>query len=94
MKRRLVWLALGIILLGAGRAWAQTVEPLRYDTPIVRIKDVARVQGVRDNQIYGLGLVVGLQGTGAVSYTHLDVYKRQARWWTGSSLWSSTTEAA
>ncbi len=29
-----------------------------------RIKDVATVQGVRDNQILGYGLVVGLQGTG------------------------------
>src|SRR5690554_2579995 len=73
MKRRLVWLALGIILLGAGRAWAQTVEPLRYDTPIVQIKDVAQVQGVRDNQIYGLGLVVGLQGTGDGSGSRANV---------------------
>jgi flagellar P-ring protein precursor FlgI len=29
-----------------------------------RIKDVASVQGVRDNQLIGYGLVVGLQGTG------------------------------
>lgn len=29
-----------------------------------RIKDVATVQGVRDNQIIGYGLVTGLQGTG------------------------------
>lgn len=30
----------------------------------VRIKDVATVQGVRDNQLQGVGLVVGLAGTG------------------------------
>jgi len=30
----------------------------------VRIKDVASVKGVRDNQIVGYGLVVGLQNTG------------------------------
>lgn len=30
----------------------------------VRVKDVARVQGVRDNNLYGYGLVVGLNGTG------------------------------
>jgi flagellar P-ring protein precursor FlgI len=30
----------------------------------VRIKDVASVKGVRDNQIVGYGLVVGLQGSG------------------------------
>jgi len=31
---------------------------------VVRVKDVAYVQGVRDNQLYGYGLVAGLQGTG------------------------------
>src|SRR4029079_9157944 len=29
-----------------------------------RIKDVASVQGVRDNQLIGYGLVMGLQGNG------------------------------
>lgn len=29
-----------------------------------RIKDIAQVQGVRDNQLIGYGLVVGLDGTG------------------------------
>jgi flagellar P-ring protein precursor FlgI len=30
----------------------------------VRIKDVTNLQGVRDNQLVGYGLVIGLQGTG------------------------------
>ena len=30
----------------------------------VRIKDVAKVQGVRSNQLVGYGLVMGLNGTG------------------------------
>jgi len=30
----------------------------------VRIKDIARVQGYSDNQLMGLGLVIGLNGTG------------------------------
>jgi len=30
----------------------------------VRVKDVARVHGVRDNDVYGYGLIVGLNGTG------------------------------
>ncbi|MCF7936343.1 MAG: flagellar basal body P-ring protein FlgI [Synergistales bacterium] len=34
------------------------------DHPEVRVKDVADVQGVRSNQLSGMGLVVGLQGTG------------------------------
>jgi len=32
--------------------------------PVVRIKDIARVQGDRHNQLVGYGLVVGLEGTG------------------------------
>ena len=31
---------------------------------VVRIKDIATLQGVRDNQLVGYGLVVGLQNTG------------------------------
>lgn len=34
------------------------------DQPTVRIKDITRLQGVRDNQLVGLGLVMGLNGTG------------------------------
>jgi flagellar P-ring protein precursor FlgI len=41
------------LLLWAGGALAQ-----------VRIKDIADVEGVRDNQLVGYGLVVGLNGTG------------------------------
>lgn len=29
-----------------------------------RIKDIARFRGVRDNQLFGIGIVVGLNGTG------------------------------
>src|SRR5947209_19374490 len=29
-----------------------------------RIKDVAAIEGIRDNQLVGYGLVVGLKGTG------------------------------
>lgn len=47
------WLALAAALLAAPPAAAQ-----------VRIKDIADVEGVRDNQLVGYGLVVGLNGTG------------------------------
>jgi len=30
----------------------------------VRVKDIARIQGVRENELFGYGLVVGLNGTG------------------------------
>jgi flagellar P-ring protein precursor FlgI len=32
-----------------------------------RIKDIANIQGIRDNQLMGYGVVVGLDGTGDVS---------------------------
>jgi flagellar P-ring protein precursor FlgI len=32
--------------------------------PVVRVKDIASVEGVRENQLIGYGLVVGLNGTG------------------------------
>jgi flagellar P-ring protein precursor FlgI len=40
-------------------------QPEYYATaPEVRVKDIARVLGVRGNQLYGIGLVTGLAGTG------------------------------
>lgn len=34
------------------------------DAAVTRLKDIAKVQGVRSNQLVGYGLVVGLNGTG------------------------------
>ncbi|GJD87513.1 Flagellar P-ring protein [Methylobacterium hispanicum] len=56
--RRLVLALLAVLLAGpalvpAGPALAGT-----------RIKDIATLKGVRDNQLFGYGLVTGLQGTG------------------------------
>ena len=55
MLRRpgLTVLFLGLFLWGA---W----PPLHAQ----RIKDIARVQGIRDQQMKGIGLVTGLSGTG------------------------------
>lgn len=46
-----------VIILGQLLLTAATAEA-------VRIKDIARVSGTRDNQLTGYGLVVGLPGTG------------------------------
>lgn len=45
---------------------AASLTPLSAsaDASVTRIKDIAKVQGVRSNQIVGYGLVVGLAGTG------------------------------
>src|ERR1019366_5045394 len=43
----------------------------RSETPgqLARVKDVATIEGIRDNQLVGYGLVVGLRGTGDSSQT-------------------------
>ena len=39
----------------------------------IRIKDIASFEGVRDNQLVGYGLVVGLNGSGDSTQTHFPV---------------------
>ena len=39
----------------------------------VRIRDITEIQGVRENQLLGYGLVVGLQGTGDRQQTYFTV---------------------
>jgi len=39
----------------------------------VQIRDIAEIQGVRENQLIGYGLVVGLQGTGDRQQTYFTV---------------------
>ncbi|HWR44354.1 flagellar basal body P-ring protein FlgI [Sporomusa sp.] len=53
------------ILLVAALAVSMTIPAMAAPTQVsARIKDVAKVQGVRSNQLVGYGLVVGLAGTG------------------------------
>ena len=46
----------GTLCTGAGRAQMAAQQ--------ARIKDIASIEGIRDNQLVGYGLVVGLRGTG------------------------------
>ena len=48
--------ALSLVLVMSATVFAESA--------MTRIKDVAKVQGVRSNQLMGYGLVVGLNGTG------------------------------
>ncbi len=57
--RTLRWLiALAFMLASSALWWPQSAGAS------VRLKEVAAVQGVRNNQLVGYGLVVGLDGTG------------------------------
>ncbi len=48
---------------------AETTRP----ASLARVKDVATVEGIRDNQLIGYGLVVGLRGTGDSSQSIFPV---------------------
>ncbi len=58
-----VALSLGALLLACLAACGETAPQHS------RIKDVATIEGIRDNQLVGYGLVVGLRGTGDSSQT-------------------------
>jgi flagellar P-ring protein precursor FlgI len=60
--------ALGAALLLASMLFGM---PAHSEAPghLARIKDVATIEGIRDNQLVGYGLVVGLRGTGDSSQT-------------------------
>ncbi len=48
----------------AGIAWLAAVAVTAAAAPTVRLKDIATLQGVRGNQLVGVGLVTGLAGRG------------------------------
>jgi flagellar P-ring protein precursor FlgI len=62
-------LFLGWILLAALIAVAAVLAQGETPGQRARVKDVATIEGIRDNQLVGYGLVVGLRGTGDSSQT-------------------------
>ncbi len=57
-----------VMALGAAACLGETGS-VGARVELARIKDVATIEGIRDNQLVGYGLVVGLRGTGDSSQT-------------------------
>ena len=57
--------ALGLMSGGVGQAQSRAA--------LARVKDIADIEGIRDNQLVGYGIVVGLQGTGDSQQTGFPV---------------------
>ncbi|HUA99560.1 MAG TPA: flagellar basal body P-ring protein FlgI [Terracidiphilus sp.] len=57
------------VALGAALALGVARAPAQQTGQLTEIKDVASIEGIRDNQLVGYGLVVGLHGTGDSSQT-------------------------
>jgi flagellar P-ring protein precursor FlgI len=64
-----------VVIVSLGVAAALGADDARADTEAhkVLIRDVASVEGVRDNSLIGYGLVVGLRGTGDRQQTFFTV---------------------
>ncbi|MEO6924415.1 MAG: flagellar basal body P-ring protein FlgI [Bryocella sp.] len=53
--------------------FAHAADVATPKTALARVKDIASIEGVRDNQLVGYGIVVGLQGTGDSQQTTFPV---------------------
>jgi flagellar P-ring protein FlgI len=64
IERGLRWIIALAFVLASSALWWPAPASANAPASTVRIKEVAAVQGVRSNQLTGMGLVVGLDGTG------------------------------
>lgn len=62
-----------LLLLSAAVLPMATLRNAAAVTHMVKVRDITEVQGVRENQLIGYGLVVGLQGTGDRQQTYFTV---------------------
>ncbi|NLY76222.1 MAG: flagellar basal body P-ring protein FlgI [Firmicutes bacterium] len=70
-------LALAALVFGIGVPAAAAVSV----PAVTRVKDIARLQGVRANQLNGMGLVVGLNGTGDSSKANAEIVANALAKW-------------
>jgi flagellar P-ring protein precursor FlgI len=69
-NRRREWPLLTVLIVGVGVVTglafssAARAEDLQTGSRQARVKDISSIEGIRDNQLVGYGIVVGLQGTG------------------------------
>jgi len=54
---------------GSGRSLYSDAAAASPEAQLTRVKDVASIEGIRDNQLIGYGIVVGLRGTGDTQQT-------------------------
>lgn len=70
-------ICLRAVVVGASLLMAYAATSLAQSNATARVKDVARIVGVRDNELFGYGVVMGLNGTGD---------RRQSSFFTAQSL--------
>jgi flagellar P-ring protein precursor FlgI len=60
---------IGMLLISASSAFASDPPTPRQ----ARVKDISSIEGIRDNQLIGYGIIVGLQGTGDSQQTTFPI---------------------
>ena len=68
-KKKARWLRRPPLFVACLIAIVSLTASAETDGHLARVKDVASIEGIRDNQLVGYGLVVGLRGTGDSSQT-------------------------
>jgi flagellar P-ring protein FlgI len=69
-RGRRIWVSLGFSLLLFPFFVISSAQAIdTTTTKLARVKDIASIEGIRDNQLVGYGIVVGLQGTGDTQQT-------------------------
>lgn len=64
-----LWAAKACLAVAAAVLMPLATAQISYVMQKARVKDVAAIEGIRDNQLVGYGLVVGLRGSGDSSQT-------------------------
>ena len=78
---RKIYLALILILISSQAFAAVNLQDMNYSrlNPRVRIKDIVDIEGARNNQLTGIGLVTGLNGTGDNSQMAVQMMRNLMR---------------
>src|SRR6185437_3944703 len=63
------WCGRNVAMIGLVMGAAAAMGAAETSPQKARVKDIATIEGIRDNQLVGYGLVVGLRGTGDSSQT-------------------------
>jgi flagellar P-ring protein precursor FlgI len=72
-RRGLIYNGLLIALLLAAVGHGLLFAAASGNSVTTRIKDIARLQGIRNNQLNGMGVVIGLNGTGDSSKANVQM---------------------
>lgn len=67
LPRNIAWTACFFLSL---TLYSSALDPSQR---LARVKDIASIEGIRDNQLVGYGIVVGLQGTGDSQQTTFPI---------------------